>query len=118
MASPNLIATTSIIGKTQAEWVPATITDIISNSINSSEIYRINVLFVTNLGVSDATVTIELYRNSISFKIVSGIPVTVGDTMVAIAKDTSIYLEEGDSLRISASEAGVLQYVASYEIMG
>jgi hypothetical protein len=44
--------------------------------------------------------------------------VTVGDTMVAIAKDTSIYLEEGDSLRISASEAGVLQYVASYEIMG
>lgn len=117
MAAPNLIATTSIIGKTQAEWVPTTITPILSNPINSSEAYRINVLYITNLGVADATVTVELYRNSISFKIASGIDVPVGNTMVAIAKDTSIYLEEGDSLRVSASAAGVLQYVVSYEIM-
>jgi hypothetical protein len=117
MAAPNLIATTSIIGKTQAEWVPSTIAEVLLNPINSSQAIRINVLYITNLGISDATVTIDLYRNSTSFKIASGITVPVGNTMVAIAKDTSVYLEEGDSLRISASQAGVLQYVVSYEIM-
>ena len=43
--------------------------------------------------------------------------VPVGQSIVAIGKDTSIYLEEDDSLRLSASQAGVLQYVLSYEVM-
>lgn len=117
MAAPNLITVSSIIGKTKAEWVPATLTTILNNPSNSSASYRINVLYVTNLGNSDGTVTIDLYRNSISYKIASIVPVPVGNSLVAIAKDTSIYLEENDSLRISASSAGILQYVLSYEIM-
>lgn len=117
MAAPNLITTTSIIGKTIAEWVPDTTTEILNNAVNSSEAVRINVLYITNLGIADATVTVDLFRNSVSYKIASGISVPIGNSMVAIAKDTSIYLEEGDSLRVSASAAGVLQYVASYEIM-
>jgi hypothetical protein len=77
MAAPNLITTTSIIGKTQAEWVPSTLTAILANPVNSSQAYRINVLYITNLGVADAVVTVDLYRNSLSFKIASSIPVPV-----------------------------------------
>lgn len=117
MAAPNLITTTSIIGKTKAEWVPASLTAILTNPINSSQAYRINVLYITNLGVADSVATVDIYRNSISYKIASSVPVPIGNSLVAIAKDTSIYLEEGDSIRISASAAGVLQYVISYEIM-
>ena len=117
MAAPNLITTTSIIGKTKAEWIPATLTAILTNPINSSQSYRINVLYVTNLGISDSVATVDIYRNSISYKIASSVPVPVANSLVAIAKDTSIYLEEGDSLRVSAGSAGVLQYVVSYEIM-
>jgi hypothetical protein len=43
--------------------------------------------------------------------------VPVGNSLVVIAKDTSIYLEESDALRVSAGQAGSLQYVLSYEIM-
>ena len=117
MVAPNLITASSIVGKTKAEFVPATLTTILNNPANSSSAYRINVLYVTNIGISDSTVTVDLYRNSISYKIASVIPVPVGNSLVAIAKDTSIYLEENDSLRISASSAGVLQYLISYEIM-
>ena len=117
MAAPNLITTSSIIGKTKADWVADTLDVVLENSVNSSESYRINVLYVTNLSASDTTVTIDIYRNSVSYKVGSAIPVPVGDSLVAIAKDTSIYLEEGDALRISADIAGVLQYVLSYEIM-
>jgi hypothetical protein len=117
MAAPNLITTTSIIGKTKADFVPATLIAVLTNPVNSSQSYRINVLFITNLSASDSTTTIDIYRNSVSYKIGNAIPVPVGDSLVAIAKDTSIYLEEGDSLRLSAATAGVLQYVISYEIM-
>jgi len=117
MAAPNLITTTSIIGKTKADWVPNTLTAILTNSVNSSQSYRINVMYVTNLSASDSKVTIDIFRSSVSYKIGNAIPVPVGDSLVAIAKDTSIYLEEGDSLRVSATTAGVLQYVMSYEIM-
>jgi len=117
MAAPNLISTTSIIGKTKAEWILDTLTTILANSANSSQLLRINVLYVTNLGSTDQTVTVDIYRNSVSYKIASAIPVPVGNSLVVIAKDTSIYLEESDQLRISASSASVLQYVASYEIM-
>lgn len=117
MAAPNLTIATSIIGKTKADWVPAALTAILVNPTNSSQAIRINVLYVTNLSSSDTIVTVDIYRNFVSNKIASNIPVYVQNSLVVIAKDTSIYLEEGDSLRISAGSASALQYVVSYEVM-
>ena len=117
MAAPNLTTATSIIGKTKASWVPNTLTAILTNTANSSQAFRINVLYVTNLSSADSVVTVDIYRNSVSYKIANIIPVPTQNTLVVIAKDTSIYLEEGDSLRISAGAASALQYVVSYEIM-
>lgn len=117
MAAPNLISATSIIGRTHAEWITTSLLAIVSNAVDSSEVHRINSLYITNLGSTDATVTVDLYRGGVSFKIVYNIPVPVGNAIVAIAKDSSIYLEEGDSVRISSSLAGVLQYLVSYEVM-
>jgi len=117
MAAPNLISTSSIIGKSHGEWITTSPLAIASNSLNSSELYRINVLFITNLGSADATATVDLYRGNVSYKILYNLPVPVGASVVAIGKDTGIYLEEGDSLRISGSAAGILQYLLSYEVM-
>lgn len=117
MAAPNLISATSIIGKTKAESITTSLTAILTNNANSSEVHRVNVLYVTNLGASDATVSADFYRGGVGYKIVHNLAVPVGQSVVAIAKDTSLYLEEGDSLRLSASQAGVLQYVLSYEVM-
>jgi hypothetical protein len=117
MAAPNLISASSITGKSVGEWITATPLAIASNALNSSEVYRINTLFITNLGAADATATIDLYRGGVSYKILYNLPVPIGASTVAIGKDTGIYLEEGDSLRISASQAGILQYLLSYEVM-
>lgn len=117
MAAPNLISATSIIGRTHAEWVTTSATAILTNAVSSNQVHRVNVLYVTNLGASDATVTVDLYRSSVSYKVINAVPVPVGAPLVAIGKDTSIYLEEGDALRISSNTAGVLQFVLSYEVM-
>lgn len=117
MAAVNLISATSIIGKTHAEWVTNTANVVLTNALNSSEVYRLNVLYVTNMGNADAVVTIDLFRGGVSYKVIYNLSVPIGNSTVAIAKDSSLYLEEGDSLRIAANQAGLLQYVVSYEIM-
>lgn len=117
MAAPNLISTTNIVGKTQAEWITTTPTEILTNANNSSTVLRINVLFVTNRGGTAGTATVEFYRGAVAYHVVSGLIVSPNTTSIAIGKDTSIYLEEGDSLRISATTNGILQYVVSYEVM-
>lgn len=117
MAAPNLVNVTSIIGKTKAEWVAGTLTEILANPADSSKSYRINVLYITNLSAQDATVNVDIYRSSVSYRLASAVPVPVGNSLIVIAKDTSIYLEEADSIRVSANQAGILQYVISYEIM-
>jgi len=117
MAAPNLIATTSIIGKTHAESITAVATAALANAVSSNQVYRVNSLFVTNLGGGDATVTVDFYRGSVSYKLAVEVTVPLGSPIVIIGKDTGIYLEEGDSLRILASQAGLLQYLVSYEVM-
>jgi hypothetical protein len=117
MAAPNLISTTNIVGKTQAEWITTTPTAILTNANNSSTVLRINVLFVTNRSGASATATVEFYRGAVAYHVVSGLIVDPNTTSIAIGKDTSIYLEEGDALRITANQNGVLQYVVSYEVM-
>ena len=82
MAAPNLITTSSIIGKTKAEWVPSTLTAILTNPVNSSQSYRINVLYVTNLSASDSVATVDLFRNAVSYKLASGVPVPVANSLV------------------------------------
>jgi len=117
MAAPNIISATSIIGKTNANWITITPTAILNNPNNSSQVFRINSLYVSNLGAQDATVTVDFYRGGTAYAIVNASLVSVGTSSVPIAKDTGIYLEEGDQLRIAANLAGILQYVISYEVM-
>lgn len=117
MAAPNLVSSTSVIGKTHAEWVLTSATSILTNPSSSNSVYRINSLFVTNLGLQDALCTADLYRSSVSYKLAYDIPISVRSSVVIIAKDSSIYLEEGDAIRLFSNLPGALQFVISYEIM-
>lgn len=117
MAAPNIISATSIIGKTNANWVTTSFVAVLDNASNSNQVLRINSLYVSNLGAQDATVTVDFYRGGVGYCLVNASVVPVGTSSLPIAKDTSIYVEEGDQLRIKSNLAGILQYVISYEVM-
>jgi len=117
MAAPNLIGITTVVGKTQADWCTTTLTAILANAANTSEVLRINSLFVTNVGNADASVNVNFQRSGLSFYVALNSVVAVGTTSVVMGKDTGIYLEEGDTLRISASANNSLQYLVSYEVI-
>lgn len=119
MAGPNLINTAMVTGKTAAQAVSTTPATVLTNTTNSGKVIKINVLYIVNSSNStDSAVTVEFVRNGTTVKIANLSNVAIETTLVVITKDTSIYLEEGDSLQITASVADTLQSLISYEVVG
>lgn len=116
MANPNIVNVSTIYGKTSVANVSTSAAAIVTNSANSGSIYKINSLVVSNIdGTSTADITVDLYRSSIAYNLISTVAVPADAAFVAIDKNAPIYLEEGDALRVTASANGDLQAVCSYE---
>lgn len=114
MAAPNIVNITAMYGKTAVQAVGTSATAIVTNSAASGKVLKINALYVSNVdGTSNADITVDLFRSSVAYKITSTVVVPADASMSIL--DKSIYLEEGDSLRLTANAAGDLEAVCSYE---
>lgn len=114
MAAPNIVNVGTITGKTAVLAVTTTATAIVTNSAASGKVFKVNALYVSNVdGTNAADVNVDLYRSSTAYHIAKTISVPADATLDIISK--SIYLEEGDSLRITASANSDLEAVCSYE---
>ena len=116
MAAPNIAAPTAVTGRTATQAVGTGAVAIVTNAAGSGLALRITALYVANVdGTDTPTVNIEHYRGSTARKLAQGIEVPPGQPLVAIGRDAPLWLEEGDSLRLSASTAGDLEAVCSYD---
>ena len=114
MAAPNIVNVTTILGKTAVLAVTTSATAIVTNSAASNKVFKVNALYVSNIdGTNAADVTVDVYRSTTPYRIASTISVPADSTLDVISK--SIYLEEGDSIRVTASANGDLEAVCSYE---
>ena len=119
MANPNLLNIISAYGKTAVFTVSTTPTAVLSNLPASNKVYKINSIFISNTNPDTPTaVSIDLFRAGSGYKIASTINVENDSSLVALGKDTGVYLAEGDALRCSAEDDGYLTGVISYEILG
>jgi hypothetical protein len=116
MAAPNIVNVATITGKTAVQTVTVSATAIVSNSAASGKVFKINSLTIANVdGTNSADITVDLFRSSVAYRIANTVAVPADATLVVISKDTAIYLEEGDSLRCTASANSDLEAVCSYE---
>lgn len=114
MAAPNIVNVVTINGKTAASTVNTTTTTLVTNASSSNKVFKVNALYVSNIdGNLSADVSVDLFRSNTSFWVARTITVPADSTLDIISK--SIYLEEGDSLRVLASVSGNLHSVCSYE---
>tara|TARA_R110000772_G_scaffold115839_1_gene220779 strand:- start:335 stop:709 length:375 start_codon:yes stop_codon:yes gene_type:complete len=124
MAAPNMLAATSIFGKTATVSLTTTsATEILSNTDASGKVFKVNTLIVSNVdGSVDADIAVFYYTEDnlggTATEIISGATVSVNGNLVILNKDTSIYLEENRSLGASASAGGDLKVIVSYEEIG
>lgn len=118
MAAPNIINTTSITCKTSVLSVSTDATNIVENSSSSNQVFKINSLVISNIDASsNGLVTATFFRSSTDTHIVKQVEIPTNSAFTAIDKSISIYLEEGDSLRLLASANSLLEAVCSYEII-
>lgn len=114
MAAPNVVNVATITGKTAVQAVGTSATAIVTNSAASGKVLKINALYVSNVdGSANAEITVDLYRSSTAYKLANTVVVPADATLDVLSK--AIYLEEGDSLRLTANASGDLEAVCSYE---
>jgi hypothetical protein len=117
MANPNIVNVANIYGKVAGQAVTTSATAIVTNSSGSGKILKINSLIISNVnGTAAADITADVYKNqTTSYRLAFTISVPNDATLILISKDTSIYLEENDSIRLSASANSYLEALCSYE---
>lgn len=114
MAAPNIVNVATITGKTAVQAVGTSATAIVTNSAASGKVFKVNALYVANIdGANSADITVDFYRSTTAYPITSTIAVPADASLDIMSK--AIYLEEGDALRCTASAAGDLTAVCSYE---
>jgi hypothetical protein len=114
MAAPNIVGVTTITGKTSVLAITNSATAIVSNPGGSNKVFKVNALYVANVdGVTNFTLNVDILRSSVAYRLAHLLVVPAGATIDVISK--SIYLEEGDSLRLTGSTTLKLEGIASYE---
>ena len=103
MAAPNIVGVTTITAKTDGLAVTATNTAIVTNSAASNQVYKINTLIAGNTSGSAQTISVDVFKNqTTAYRIATTVNVPANSTIVVLAKDSAIYLEENDSLRVQS----------------
>ena len=58
----------------------------------------------------------QVYGRSTATNISTAVTVSPGNSLIAIDKNSALYLEEGDSLRCFSDQTDLMHVVVSYEI--
>ena len=128
MAAPNIVAVTSIYGKTTYLTPSGTSAVVLlANTSGSGKVLKINQIVVANVnGTSAADATVSIYTNGgvaqgsapsggTAYPIASTISVPADASLIVTDKTTAIYLEEDRSISITSGTANALTFSISYE---
>jgi len=123
MANPNIVAVTSILGKT-GYLTPANTSAnvLLTNAASSGTVLKINQIVAANVdGTSATNCTVTLNSaaagGGTAYPIVSTVSVPADASLIVTDKTTAIYLEENRSIVVTSGSANDLSFTISYEII-
>ena len=116
MTAPNLKSPTTITGRTARAAVASGLTAVLTCSGGTDKVFKINSIFCANVdGDNPADISVSIYDGSTDFYLAKTIAVPADATQIISTKETYFYLEEGDSIRATASHVSRLQLIIGYE---
>jgi hypothetical protein len=114
MAAPNIVNVSTITGKTAVAAPTTTASALVTNTSGSGKVFKVNSLYVSNVnGTTAAFFTLDVFRSGTAYRVANLISVPANTMLDVINK--SFYLEEGDTLRVTASINSYLEVACSYE---
>jgi hypothetical protein len=121
MAAPNVVNVATITGKTATVALSSTsATTLVSNAASSGKVFKINMIQIANVdGVNACDVTVDMHGaaagGGTAYSLVATVSVGADTSLVALDKNTAIYLEEDRSITATAGTANDLEVIVSYE---
>ncbi|MDB4726315.1 hypothetical protein OAF54_02670 [bacterium] len=121
MAAPNVVNVATITGKTATVALSTTsATTLVSNAASSGKVFKINMIQVANVdGTNACDVTVDMHSaasgGGTAYSLVATVSVGADSSLVALDKNTAIYLEEDRSITATAGTANDLEVIVSYE---
>jgi len=121
MTAPNVVNVAVITAKSATVALSSTAqTALVSNAASSGKVFKINMIQVANVdGANACDVTVDLHSaaagGGTAYSLVSTISVPADASLVALDKNTALYLEEDRSITATASAANDLEVIVSYE---
>lgn len=116
MPIPDLTNPTKVEAKNAKQAISTSATAIISNAAGSNKTLRVVSLYVSNVdGIDAASVTVSIFDGSVTRHLCNTVSVPADSTLSVITREDVVYLMEGDSLRLTASNTGDLEAIVSYE---
>lgn len=116
MAAPNIVNVATIYGRTVGATVGTSLTAVLTNSASSNYVYKVNTIMISNVdGTNDTTVRLSFNDSGTARYLLYDVDLIAKTTLIALSKDQAIYLEEGDSISVSATTSGDADIVISYE---
>jgi len=115
--TPNIVNVVTINGNTAVANVVTSNTTLLFNAVGSSQLYKVNALYIANANANSNTAIVSAYltRNGSNFYLASNINISANATLDIVSK--SIYLNEGDALNVVATANNSAHAIASLEII-
>ena len=116
MAAPNILAATSIIGKSKGFDLDTTTTTTLLTCA-SEKVYKIKSIIASNNdGSNPVDVTVN-FNDGTRWTIASTVAVPADSTLVILDQNSPIYLEEGFTIEGGASADDDCDLIIAYEIL-
>jgi len=121
MAAPNIVNVSTITGKSATVALTSTsATSVVSNAASSGKVFKINMIQIANVdGTNACDVTVDMHSaasgGGTAYSLVATASVPADSSLIAIDKNTALYLEEDRSITVTAGTANDLEVIVSYE---
>jgi hypothetical protein len=118
MAAPNLLALTTLTGKSAVYQGTGSIADALANPAASGQSWRVNLITAANNdGTSTFTADIALHKAAGTVRYLGfHIPIQPGGAQVIL--DRPLTLEEGDSIQCASPGTALkIDFVINYDIL-
>jgi len=117
MSAPNLLASTSVTGKTAYAALTTVMSNVIVNSTTSNSSAKVENVILANYSGSSVSANVVVNRSSTIYYLGGTVSIPANSTLVLLGKDTSIYLEEGDYLQANVSANTSVTISTGYELI-
>jgi len=117
MTAPNLLASTTVTGKTVLSLLTTVTANVLTNASGSSTVAKVENIVLTNYSNATATANVLVNRSATTYYVGGTISIPANSALTLIGKDASFYLEEGDVMQANVSANTAVSMTAGYELI-